>query len=236
MMNRFEGSIAIVTGADQPLGAACVARLAAEGAEVIAAGANQVDGAAVTCTHDGASEDSWQALIAESDARGGATVLVNADSGFLAKPFDKTSLAEVRALTAANVAPMWLGMRAAIPAIRRHGGGYIVNVISALGRTVSVDAAVFSALSGGLRIATKSAALECAQHEPRIMVNAVLVGAVDMPLLRGSKKELADLGLGPNVEPQAVAASVAQLACTDSAYVTGMEIYADGGYAAAPAR
>jgi NAD(P)-dependent dehydrogenase (short-subunit alcohol dehydrogenase family) len=236
VINRFGGRIAIVTGADQPLGAACVARLAAEGAEVIAGGTDKVAGASVTCTHDGASEDSWQTLIDVSDARGGATVLVNADLGFLAKPFDKTSLAEVRALTAANVAPTWLGMRAAIPAIRRHGGGYIVNVISALGRTVSVDAAVFSALSGGLRIATKSAALECAQQEPRIMVNAVLVGAVDMPVLGGSKKGLSDLGLGPVIEADAVAASVAQLACADSAYVTGMEIYADGGYAAAPGR
>jgi 3(or 17)beta-hydroxysteroid dehydrogenase len=235
-MKRFDGSVAIVTGADQPLGAACVARLAAEGAVVIAGAAEQIDGEAVTCIHDGASEDSWQNLIAESDARGGTTVLVNADLGFLAKPFDKTSLAEVRALTAANVAPMWLGMRAGISAIRRNGGGYIVNVISSLGRTVSVDAAVFSAISGGLRIATKSAALECARQEPRIMVNSVLVGAVDVPRLGDSKTGLGDLDLGLAVEADAVAASVAQLACSDSAYVTGMEIYADGGYAAAPAR
>jgi NAD(P)-dependent dehydrogenase (short-subunit alcohol dehydrogenase family) len=174
--------------------------------------------------------------MAAAKAQGGATVLINAETGFLAKSFSETTLSEVRALVAANVAPLWLGMRAAIPTLRQNGGGYIVNVISSLGRTVSTDAAVFSALSGGLRVATKSAALECAQQEPRIMVNAVLVGAVPMPLIDGSTMGPRDIGLGADIAPDDVAASVAQLACADSAYVTGMEIYADGGYAAAPAR
>lgn len=235
-MKRFEGCTAIVTGAGHALGAACVVRLAAEGATVIAAAAHPVPDAAATHIHDGASEDSWHELIATAEAHGGVTALINADLGFLAQPFADTSLAEVRSLTAANVAPTWLGMRAAIPAIRQNGGGYIVNIISALGKTISTEAAVFSALSGGLRIATKSAALECARQEPRIMVNAVLVGAVDMPQLAAGKTGLPDLGLGSTIDAGSVAAAAAQLACADSAYVTGMEIYADGGYAAAPAR
>ncbi len=235
-MNRFDGCTAIVTGAGHALGAACVARLAEEGAKVIAAASEPVPGAIETQDHDGTSEESWQALIAAASGHGGASVLVNADVGFLAKPFADTSLAELRTLTAANVTPTWLGMRAAIPALRDQGGGYIVNVISTLGKSVSTEAAIFSALSGGLRIATKSAALECARQEPRIMINAVLVGAVDMPLVASSKSGLADIGIAPLVETEAVAAAVAQLACADSAYVTGMEIYADGGYAAAPTR
>lgn len=235
-MNRFDGCTAIVTGAGNALGAACVARLAEEGAKVIAAASEPVSGAVETQEHDGTSAESWEALVATASGHGGVSVLINADIGFLAKSFLDTSLAEVRTLAAANVTPTWLGMRAAIPALRNNGGGYIVNVISTLGKVVSTEAAVFSALSGGLRIATKSAALECARQEPRIMINAVLVGAVDMPLVAGSKSGPADIGIAPLIEAEAAAAAVAQLACADSAYVTGMEIYADGGYAAAPTR
>ncbi|NQV79352.1 MAG: SDR family NAD(P)-dependent oxidoreductase, partial [Alphaproteobacteria bacterium] len=186
-MNRMVGRVAIVTGADHPLGAACVARLCAEGAEVVAAGSNPVKGAAATCRHDGTTPDSWRALIAEARQRGGPAVLVNADLRFFAKPFTDTSLEEVQSLSASGVVAPWLGMKEVIPAIRARGGGYVVNVISVLGRVAHSDAAIFSALSGGLRVATKSAALECARQEPRVIVNAVIVGAVPLPTAVGTQ-------------------------------------------------
>ncbi|MEQ8247776.1 MAG: SDR family oxidoreductase [Alphaproteobacteria bacterium] len=235
-MRNAHSRVAIVTGADDPVGAACVARLAAEGVHVVAAASQTVVAAAVTHTHDGTSPESWQSLIAAAERFGGPTILVNAEMCFQAKPFAQTSLEDLRALSRANVVPAWLGMKEVIPALRRHGGGYVVNVVSSLGRIAHPDAAVFSALAGGVRIATKSAALEGATREPRVIVNAVLVGNVPARDEAGSSVSMADFRIGPAIDPADVAAAVAQLAGDDSDYVTGMEIYVDGGYAAGAAR
>ena len=235
-MNAARNRIAIVTGADDPVGAACVARLAADGVQVVAAAAQSVAGAAVTCVHDVTAPESWQTLLVAAEELGGPTILVNAQMCFQEKAFAETSLEDLQALVRTNVVPTWLGMKEVMPAIRTHGGGYIVNVVSSLGRVAHPGAAVFSALAGGVRIATKSAALEGAKRTPRVIANVVLVGDVPVRGCDGSSTSMTGLGIGPAIDPADVAAAVAQLAGDDSDYVTGMEIYLDGGYAAVAAR
>ncbi|NQV81287.1 MAG: SDR family oxidoreductase, partial [Alphaproteobacteria bacterium] len=68
------------------------------------------------------------------------------------------------------------------------------------------------------------------------IVNAVIVGAVPLPTAVGTQGTMEDLSVGPAIDPSDVAAAVAQLACDESDYVTGMEIYVDGGYSVTSAR
>ena len=70
--------------------------------------------------------------------------------------------------------------------MRRNGGGYIVNVTSVLANVAHADAAAYCAAAAGVRMMTKSAALECGAGDYNILVNSIHVGAVDWPLREGS--------------------------------------------------
>lgn len=224
-MKRLAGKVAIVTDGNGAVGAACVARLHEEGARVVATGVGSINGADVVCPLDATSPESWQALIAEAVGLGGPHVFVNVAAPVQRTPFLETSPAALRALVDEHAIAGWLGMKETIPALRAAGGGYVVNVLSTFGRAPDPDAVAFSALSGGLRIATKSVALECAKQEPRVMVNAVLAGEAEPAHLSAAK-----------ASPVDVAAAVAHFSCDDGAYLAGMEIYVDGGWSLAGAR
>jgi NAD(P)-dependent dehydrogenase (short-subunit alcohol dehydrogenase family) len=133
----------------------------------------------------------------------------------------------------------WLGMKHAGPLIERSGGGSIVNMCSILGTVGGLGNSVaYAAAKGAVRTMTKNAALHWAKAGVR--VNSLHPGFIGTPPLlerwEGSERHremLAGTPMGRLGRGEEIAAVVAFLAGDDSTFVTGSEIYADGGWTAA---
>ncbi|MBO4259719.1 glucose 1-dehydrogenase [Streptomyces griseorubiginosus] len=248
MRSRMAGKTALVTGATGGIGDAVVRRLAAEGAVVVVTDldvdrceklAEEVGGGALGLALDVSDEAAWQEAVAETTARRGElSVLVN-NAGIASMNTVVTETMEsweqVIGVTQTGV---WLGMKHAGPSIERAGGGSVVNVASIFG-TVGGFGAQFSyhAAKGAVRLMTKNAALHWAKRGVR--VNSLHPGFIETPrsreLWRGTPRLAAMLEgtpLGRLGTPQEVAAAVAFLASDESSFMTGSELYVDGGWTA----
>ena len=134
-----------------------------------------------------------------------------------------------------NAKGVFLGTKAAIPEMRRAGGGSIVNISSGAGITGSRQSAAYHASNGAVRIFTKAAAVQYAPEN--IRVNSVHPGPIDTDMLAmsnpASGTRLTEPGrevpLGRTGRPEEVAYGVLYLASDESSYVTGSELVIDGG-------
>jgi NAD(P)-dependent dehydrogenase (short-subunit alcohol dehydrogenase family) len=130
-----------------------------------------------------------------------------------------------------NATGVFYGMRAAIPALRRAGGGSIINVASIYGPVGAPGYIAYSASKGAVIAMTKVAALEHA-HE-RIRINAICPGPVRSPMSEHEGDASVDVTpLRRRAEPEEISAAVAFLASDDAIYITGTELAIDGGYLA----
>jgi NAD(P)-dependent dehydrogenase (short-subunit alcohol dehydrogenase family) len=129
----------------------------------------------------------------------------------------------------------FLGMRAAIPAMRRVSGGSIVNISSAVAVVGYGESASYTAAKGALSALTRTVAVELAAE--RIRVNVVHPGVIDTPMVddamgddevaRAAQKDVAPMHwVGAAAE---VAAAVLYLASDESSFVTGAALAVDGG-------
>ena len=206
-MGRLAGKTAIVSGADQPFGAACANVLAGEGAAVVGAGRD--------ITHDVADATSWRRVIdAALSDHGRLDILVNAAQDFLDKPLLDTTLEELRHIEDINLLGAWLGVKHGILAMRKSGGGSIVTVSSLLAKVGRPGAAAACAAAGGVRIMTQAAALECGARGDNIRVNTVLTGASDTPA-------------------DDVARAVLHAVSDEASFMTGSDLVVGGGHLAA---
>ncbi len=244
---RLDGKVALVTGAARGMGAAEVRRLHEEGASVVAADILDEDGKRladalgerVRYVHlDVASESDWSAAVAQTEREfGRLDVLVN-NAGILRfAAIADTTVEEFRQVLDVNLIGTFLGMRAAIPAMRRAGGGSIVNISSTEGLGGTLLCGAYTASKFGVRGLTKVAALE--HGGDRIRVNSVHPGGMDTPMTRevmgeDGRRYVASkvAGLKRMGQPEEVAAMVAFLASEDSSYCTGAEFVVDGGVTA----
>ncbi|MPY56085.1 SDR family NAD(P)-dependent oxidoreductase [Streptomyces spongiae] len=245
---RLTGKVALVTGATGGIGEAIVRRLAAEGATVVVTDldsetceklAGELPGGAVGLRLDVTDETAWETLVAQvTDRLGGLSVLVN-NAGIAAMGTVETETQEtwdrVIGVTQTGV---WLGMKHGGPAIERSGGGSIVNIASIFG-TVGGFGAQFSyhAAKGAVRLMTKNAALHWGKRGVR--VNSLHPGFIETPLSRelwrGTPRLTAMIEgtpLGRLGTTEEVAAAVAFLASDDAGFMTGSELYVDGGWTA----
>jgi len=239
-MERFAGKVAIVTGAASGIGAASAARLACEGAKVMAADlrepAAESDAVRYMRT-DVTSTGEVQALVdATLAAWGRLDILVNnAGTGSLGVTPDM-ALAEWERVFAVNSTAVFLGCHAAIPHMRERGGA-IVNTASISGLYGDYAMAAYNASKGAVVNYTRALALECAPYG--IRVNAVCPGLVDTPMASAAIADPVDrefwfsaIPLGRAARPEDIAAVIAFLASDDAAYMTGVNVPVDGGITA----
>jgi 3alpha(or 20beta)-hydroxysteroid dehydrogenase len=247
MSAGLDGKVAIVTGGARGMGAAEVRRLHGAGASVVAADILDDDGKAladelgdrVRYLHlDVTSEDEWAAAVEQVEREfGKLDVLVN-NAGILKfNAVADTPLEEFRQVLDVNLIGTFLGMKAAIPAMKRAGGGSIVNISSTEGLAGTVFCGAYTASKFGVRGLTKVAAIEYGAE--KIRVNSVHPGGIDTPMTRAVMDEEGRKYVGKKVAglkrmgtAEEVAGVVLFLAGDDSSYCTGAEFVVDGGVTA----
>ena len=242
-MGRLEGKVALITGGSRGMGAASGRRFVAEGARVVLGDILDDEGKALAdelgenarYVHlDVTSEDDWAAAVDTTEREFGALdVLVN-NAGILRfGALEEEKLDDFRRLIDINLVGVFLGMRTAIPALRRAGGGSIVNLSSTEGLGASPFLSAYTASKFGVRGITKVAALELGPD--KIRVNSVHPGGIDTPMThdlmgeQGRKYIAKKVALRRTGTADDVASLITFLASDESSYSTGAEFVIDGG-------
>jgi NAD(P)-dependent dehydrogenase (short-subunit alcohol dehydrogenase family) len=185
---------------------------------------------------DVTQEADWrQAVDTTVQTHGKLDILINNAGIFPIEGVEATSLELWNRVIAINQTGVWLGMKHAIPAMRRTGGGSIVNISSVAGLIGSGMAAAYHGTKGAVRLLTKTAAIEYAKD--RIRINSVHPGGVDTVMLdvlnrEGKQAATQAHPLGRLATPEDIAYGVLYLASDEASFVTGAELVIDGGYTA----
>jgi len=250
-MNRFEGKVALVSGAASGIGLATAQRLAREGAHVLACDVNAAvlseevprlveDGLTVTArVVDVTDAAACQAAVAAAVSTfGRLDVLCNVAGTLLIKKFTELTDEEWQRQMAINVNGVFFLCRAAMPHLLESRGN-IVNVASSAALIGVPYGAVYSAAKGAVLLLSKALAVEFASAGVR--VNAVCPGSVMTPLVAGfMPPEDADsrllsrlLPLTPeHGQPADIAATIAFIASDESRFMTGAGVVVDGAQTA----
>jgi NAD(P)-dependent dehydrogenase (short-subunit alcohol dehydrogenase family) len=249
-MGRLDERVALVTGAASGIGKATVWRLAAEGAavlltdvaveagEAVAEALRDSGARAVFARHDVASEADWETVCTLAvEQFGGIDILVNnAGMGDLAT-IEETTLKDWQHTIDVDQTGVVLGMRTAAPYLKDSGHASVINISSIFGTSGGFGTSpAYHATKGAVRTLTKNVALHWATDG--IRVNSIHPGFIDTPILDSARgtpfwSTMTDLTpMGRLGRPDEIAAGVAYLASDDASFVTGLELYIDGGYVA----
>ncbi|MEZ0365837.1 glucose 1-dehydrogenase [Mycobacterium sp. pUA109] len=242
MSKRVADKVAVVTGGAGGIGGAAAKALAAEGAHVLItdiadeqgkATADEIGGRFVR--HDVTDADAWAAVMtAAEEAFGPVNILVNSAGIQETGPIAEITLDDYQRVMAINATSVFLGIKAVVPAMRRSGGGSIVNISSAAGLVAVPTALAYVASKFAVRGITKAAAMELGPD--KIRVNSVHPGAIRTPMLASLdnidviEASLPMLPLGRAGEAGEIANLILFLASDESSYSTGAEFLADGGW------
>jgi NAD(P)-dependent dehydrogenase (short-subunit alcohol dehydrogenase family) len=248
---RLEGKIALISGGARGMGAVEARLFAKEGAKIIIgdvledegrkleAEVNATGGEALFVRLDVTSEADWQKAVEAAVNRfGKLDVLVN-NAGISGRGrVEDTAVDEWDRVMAVNAKGVFLGTKVAIPAMRRAGGGSIINISSQLG-LVGTDhsSPQYQASKGAVRLLTKATAIQYAKEG--IRANSVHPGPIVTPMTEAARADperyqlmLSRIPLGCYGQPEDVAYGVLYLASDESRWVTGSELVIDGGWTA----
>ena len=246
MAGRLDGKVALVSGGASGIGAAHVRVFAAEGAKVIAGDLQEDKGRAVVeavnkngaeavfVGLDVARQEDWSRAVEEAVSRfGKLTTLINNAGIYWPRGTEEETLEGWNTMIAVNQTGVWLGMKAAVAAMREAGGGAIVNISSLYGLIGSPGSISYHATKGAVRLMTKSAALEYVKQG--IRVNSIHPGQIDTPILSGLTPEQneqikAATPMGRLGRPEEIAYGSLYLCSDEAAYTTGAELVIDGGW------
>jgi 3(or 17)beta-hydroxysteroid dehydrogenase len=251
MPTRLAGKVALISGGARGIGAATARLFAHEGARVVIGDLLDADGrlvegelaaagAEALFVHlDVTSEGDWTRAVAAATGRfGRLDVLVNNAGIGGAGRLEETSREEWTRVMEVNATGVFLGTKAAIPALRRAGGGSIVNISSQLGLVGMDDSSPqYQASKGAVRLLTKHTALQYAKEG--IRANSVHPGPIVTPMTEKRRADpvvrermVSRIPLGRYGEAEEIAYGVLYLASDESRFVTGSELVIDGGWTA----
>jgi NAD(P)-dependent dehydrogenase (short-subunit alcohol dehydrogenase family) len=241
------GTVAIVTGASQGIGAGIASRFAAAGARVVvhyrrdrqaakhvAAAIKAAGGTAVAIAARLDSEGEVTRFFAEADDRlGPADILINnAGQNFPLHPLAEISVAEWQEMFRDNLESMFLCTQAAAAVMREHGGGAIVNIGSISALNPAIDHSHYNSAKAAVLAFTRSCAQELGPFG--IRVNAVSPGLIRKPGIEkawpeGVGRWLNRVPLRRLGEPDDVADACLFLASPAARWISGQNLAVDGG-------
>jgi NAD(P)-dependent dehydrogenase (short-subunit alcohol dehydrogenase family) len=254
-MGRLDGKVAVVTGAASGIGRASAIRFASEGAAVVVTDLNaqggdetvteckRAGGRAVFCRVDVTSEADVKAAVDRAVSEFGKLDIIFNNAGLAG------AIGKIEETTAENwdrtfsilLRAVFLGMKYAVPAMRKAGGGSIISTASIAGLRGGAGPHAYSAAKAGVINLTRSVALEVGKD--RIRVNCICPGGINTPLISNNVPggyEVASQFL-KNIQPipraglpEDIAAMAAFLASDDAEWITGAAMVVDGGYTAGP--
>ena len=247
---RLEGKVALISGGARGIGAAVARRFASEGASIVIgdvlleegqllAKEIQGTGGEVAFTPlDVTSESAWADAVALAIHRyDKLDILVN-NAGVIKRDRIEDETADLWDRTmAVNAKGVFLGTKAVLSEMKRHGNGAIVNLSSTAGLVAGPNTASYGASKAAVRIFTKSTAIQNATLGVR--ANSVHPGPINAPMMHEVMDipdkladNLARVPMGRFGEPEEVANAILFLASDESSFVTGSELVVDGGITA----
>ena len=248
-MGRLQDKVAIISGGAKNQGAAEARLFSAEGAKVIFGDVADAEGEKVDAeikalggdSHyrhlDVTSEVDWQTTIAFTlETYGRLDILINNAAVLIPRiPIEERTAEEWDLVMGVNAKGVFLGTKAVIPAMRKSGGGSIVNIssIAGIGQSTTQEPA-YAASKGAIRVFSKVTATQHAKDN--IRCNSVHPGPVDTDMFRAAfptreafEERVSRVPMKRAGRIDEVVSSVLFLASDESSYITGTELVIDGG-------
>ena len=257
-MNRVDGKIALITGGARGIGGEAARQLVQAGAKVTITDVIVPDGEALTSElgngsiflqHDVTDEAAWKHVVGKTVSQfGGLDILVNNAGVWERSVIEEASVEQFDRLCAVNLKGVFLGTKHGINAMKNRpmdaDSASIINLSSTAGLVGSSTSAIYSMTKGGVRLFTKSTAIEVRARGYNIRCNSVHPGATESAMqndiLATSNMTVAEIEthkttrtpMGRFGQPLDIAQAILFLASNDSSWMTGSEMVVDGGYTA----